>query len=54
MTKMGYNIPEAKEDFTDNFTIEFDFVPMKITNSETMFGISFYLLTGTLSEPGEG
>jgi len=54
MTKMGYYIPEAIEDFTDNFTIEFDFVPMNTANSETMFGLSFYLLTGTLSEPGGG
>ncbi len=54
MTKMGYYIPEAKEDFTDNFTIEFDFVPMNNANSETMFGLSFYLLTGSLSEPGGG
>jgi uncharacterized protein (TIGR02145 family) len=54
MTKMGYYIPEAIEDFTDNFTIEFDFVPMNTANSETMFGLSFYLLTGSLSEPGGG
>jgi hypothetical protein len=54
ITKMGYYIPEAIEDFTDNFTIEFDFVPMNTINSETMFGLSFYLLTGTLSEPGSG
>jgi outer membrane protein OmpA-like peptidoglycan-associated protein len=54
MTKMGYYIPEIKEDFTDNFTIEFDFVPMNSANSETMFGLSFYLLSGILSEPGGG
>jgi OOP family OmpA-OmpF porin len=54
MTKMGYYIPEAKEDFTDNFTIEFDFVPMNTANSETMFGLSFYLLTGSKNEPGGG
>jgi len=54
MTKMGYYIPEAKEDFTDNFTIEFDFVPMNSANSETILGLSFYLLTGTLSGPGGG
>jgi OOP family OmpA-OmpF porin len=54
MTKMGYYIPEAKEDFTDNFTVEFDFVPMNSASSETMFGLSFYLLTGSLSEPGGG
>jgi outer membrane protein OmpA-like peptidoglycan-associated protein len=54
ITKGGYYIPEAKEDFTDNFTIEFDFIPMTTDNSETIYSISFYLLTGSLSEPGGG
>ena len=54
MTKMGYYIPEVKDAFTDNYTIEFDFVPMNTINSETMFGLAFYLLTGSLSEPGGG
>jgi len=54
MTKMGYYIPEIKEDFTDNFTIEFDFIPMNTASSETMFGLSLYLLTGNLNEPGGG
>jgi uncharacterized protein (TIGR02145 family) len=54
MTKMGYFIPEVKEDFTENFTIEFDFVPMNIFNSEDMLAFSFYLLTGVLAEPGGG
>ncbi len=53
-TKGGYYIPETKEDFTENFTIEFDFVPMNTDNSETMYSLSFYLLTGSLSEPGAG
>jgi len=38
-TKGGFFIPEAKEKFADNFTIEFDFVPMVTTNSENMSGI---------------
>lgn len=54
LTKMGYYIPETKADFTENFTIEFDFVPMNSENSETMFGMSLYLLTGNLGEPGGG
>ncbi|MBA4322581.1 MAG: hypothetical protein C0408_07160 [Odoribacter sp.] len=54
ITKMGYFIPETLEDFTDNFTIEFDFIPINTVNSETMLSLSFYLLTGTLSEPGGG
>jgi OOP family OmpA-OmpF porin len=54
ITKMGYYIPEAKEDFTDNFTIEFDFVPITIDNGESLYSFSLYLLTGSLTEPGGG
>jgi OOP family OmpA-OmpF porin len=54
ITKMGYFIPEAKEDFTENFTVEFDFVPLTTDNGENMYSLSFYLLTGILSEPGGG
>jgi OmpA-OmpF porin, OOP family len=54
ITKMGFFIPEVKEDFTENFTIEFDFVPMITDNSENIRGFTFYLLTGKLSEPGGG
>jgi uncharacterized protein (TIGR02145 family) len=54
ITKMGYFIPEAKEDFTDNFTIELDFIPMTTDNSETIRGFIFFLLTGSLNEPGGG
>jgi len=54
MTKGGYCIPKASEAFTDNFIIEFDFVPMNTINSKTMTGLSFYLVTGSLSEPGGG
>jgi OOP family OmpA-OmpF porin len=54
ITKMGYYIPEAKDDFTDNFTIEFDFIPMTIDNSENLYSFTFYLLTGSLTEPGGG
>jgi OOP family OmpA-OmpF porin len=54
ITKSGYYIPDANEDFTDNFTIEFDMVPMNIIKSETLVGINFFLLSGTLSSPGYG
>jgi OmpA-OmpF porin, OOP family len=54
ITKMGYFIPESKEDFTDNFTIEFDFIPMTTDNSENLYSFTFYLLTGSLAEPGGG
>ena len=45
LTKMGYFIPEAKEDFTENFTVEFDFVPLTTDNSEVMRGFIFYSLS---------
>jgi OOP family OmpA-OmpF porin len=54
ITKMGYFIPEAKEDFTENFTIEFDFIPMTTEISENIYGFTFYLLTGIQDEPGGG
>lgn len=54
ITKHGYYIPDAGEDFTDNFTIDFDMVPMNIINSETLVGIDFFLLSGTLKSPGYG
>jgi OOP family OmpA-OmpF porin len=54
ITKTGYFIPEAKEDFSENFTIEFDFVPMTTDNGPNMYSFTFYLLTGKLGEPGGG
>jgi OOP family OmpA-OmpF porin len=54
ITKMGYYIPEAKEDFTENFTVEFDFVPITTDNGENLYSFTLYLLTGSLSEPGGG
>jgi len=54
ITKSGYYIPDASEDFTDNFTIEFDMVPMNIIKSETLVGIDFFLLSGALNSPGYG
>ena len=54
ITKGGYYIPDASEDFTDNYTIEFDIVPLNLVNSETMVGTKFFLLSGTLSSPGYG
>ena len=54
LTKMGYYIPEVREDFTDNYTIEFDIVGMNIANMETMYGIDFFLLLGDLNNPAGG
>jgi uncharacterized protein (TIGR02145 family) len=51
---MGYFIPEVKDDFTENFTIEFDFIPMTTDNGENLRSFTFYLLTGNLGEPGGG
>lgn len=54
LTKTGYYIPEAKEDFTDNYTIEFDIVGINIANMETMYGLDFFLLSGDLNNPVGG
>lgn len=54
LTKEGYFMPEIREDFTENFTIEFDIVPLNIVNSETAVGIEFFLLSGSLDAPGYG
>jgi len=54
LTKLGYYIPEAKEDFTDNYTIEFDIVGINIANMETMYGLDFFLLSGDLNNPAGG
>ena len=54
ITKTGYYIPEARENFTDNFTIEFDLIPINTVKSETAVGIEFFLLSGELNRPGYG
>ena len=54
LTKGGYFIPEAQEKFTDNFTIEFDFLPITNYTSEYMVSLDFFLISGTLSNPNEG
>ncbi len=54
LTKSGYYIPEAKEDFTDNYTIEFDIVGLNTADMETMYGLDFFLLSGDLNEPAGG
>jgi outer membrane protein OmpA-like peptidoglycan-associated protein len=54
LTKGGFFIPEAKAAFSENFTIEFDFVPMLKSESEGMYGVDFFVLSGTLSNPSEG
>ena len=54
LTKEGYFMPEAREDFTDNYTIEFDIIPSNTAGSDYVTGIEFMLLTGSLDEPGYG
>jgi outer membrane protein OmpA-like peptidoglycan-associated protein len=54
LTKGGYFIPEAKEAFTDNFTIDFDFVPLSASGLNYLDGLDFYLISGTLDDPNEG
>ncbi|MBL0144415.1 MAG: OmpA family protein [Chitinophagaceae bacterium] len=54
MTGGGYYIPEAKEKFTDNFTVEFDLIPLNTLNIDYLYNINFIFVSGTLSNPNEG
>lgn len=54
ITKTGYYIPEANDKFSDNFTIEFDFVILGEGNAETTSGIDLFFLSGVLTDPGYG
>lgn len=54
LTKGGYFIPEAREPFTENFTVEFDLVPRSASEMAYMDGLDFYLIAGTLDNPNEG
>ena len=54
ITKGGYYIPYTKEDFTDNFTVEFDIVPTNVVGSETIVGTDFFFLSGDVENPGYG
>lgn len=54
ITKGGYYVPYTKEDFTDNFTVEFDIVPTNVVGSETIVGIDFFFLSGDVDNPGYG
>lgn len=54
MIKSGYFIPQIKEKFTDNFTIEFDFTMPKSSNTTPVSGMAFLLVSGSLNNPNEG
>ncbi len=50
----GFYIPEAKEKFTDNFTIEFDLIPMNKEDISYQYNVTFMFVSGTLNNPNEG
>jgi|688.fasta_scaffold07545_12 outer membrane protein OmpA-like peptidoglycan-associated protein len=51
----GYYIPEAKEKFTENFTIEFDLIPSTtIDGVDYLFNMQFLIVSGSLNNPDEG
>ncbi len=50
----GFYIPEAKEKFTENFTIEFDLVAFNTINADYVYNVDFIFVSGTLSNPNEG
>lgn len=54
LTKQGYFIPEINEEFTENFTIEFDCIPMNTIGEEHMWGVDFYLLSTERNNPKGG
>ncbi|MBS1979191.1 MAG: OmpA family protein [Bacteroidetes bacterium] len=54
LTKSGYFFPEVKDKFTDNFTVEFDFVPLLNVRSEFMYGLDLYVTSGSPDNPNEG
>jgi len=54
ITKSGYYIPEVREGFTDNYTIEFDMVITSDIGSESANGVLFYLLSAELDNPSGG
>ncbi len=54
ITKEGYYMPEVVENFTDNFTIEFDLVILTENGIQTNSGIDLFLLSDDLSSPSGG
>lgn len=54
MTGGGFYIPEAKENFTDNFTIEFDLYSTNSYNTPYLYNTNFIFVSGTLQDPNEG
>lgn len=54
LTKTGYYIPEAKDKFTDIYTIEFDLVILGEGSSETSTNIDLFFLSDDLANPSGG
>jgi outer membrane protein OmpA-like peptidoglycan-associated protein len=54
LTKQGYFIPEASDEFTDNYTIEFDIVFLSTTGDNSVGGVNFFLLSADLKNPMGG
>jgi len=54
MTRSGYYIPEAKDSFTENYTIEFDLIIVNNEEAESAAGVGFLLLSTDLDNPSGG
>jgi outer membrane protein OmpA-like peptidoglycan-associated protein len=54
MSSGGFYIPEAKEPFTENFTVEFDLYSTNTANTEYLYNTDFIFVSGTLADPNEG
>jgi OmpA-OmpF porin, OOP family len=50
----GFYIPEVKDKLTDNFTVEFDWVPINKDDITYQYNVTFMFISGTLSDPNEG
>ena len=47
-------MPDIQGDLTENYTIEFDMVPLNNIQQETVTGLNLFLLSGSRTEPGYG
>jgi OmpA-OmpF porin, OOP family len=54
LTTLGYYIPEVRESFTENYTIEFDLIIVNNAQAESADGVGFFLLSADLANPSGG
>jgi hypothetical protein len=54
LTKSGYYIPEVRDPFTDNYTIEFDLLILSDAGTQIPSVFDLYILSGDLNNPGYG